>query len=122
MSEQHEAEALATRLKYAGLAFTHIPNETGGTPEAFRRAIRMKRAGTSPGFPDYIILKDGTYYFIELKTKTGKATPTQRAWLETLAKMPNTICAVCHGCDEAVELLGLDQKQVNRKDTYISTY
>lgn len=30
-------------LKLRGYKFTHIPNETGHSPEAFRRAIRMKR-------------------------------------------------------------------------------
>lgn len=52
-TEQQESELLAAYLRIKGYKFTHIPNETGSDPAAKRRAIRMKRAGTSKGFPDF---------------------------------------------------------------------
>ena len=55
-TEQQEAEVLAAYLRLKGYKFTHIPNETGSDPRARARAVRMKRAGVSRGFPDYLII------------------------------------------------------------------
>jgi hypothetical protein len=106
LSEQQEAESLAKWLQIRRFDFTHIPNETGHSPEAKRRAIRMKRAGTSAGFPDYLIFAQGKRIAIELKRndKSAKATPKQKAWLMVLARF-GFECAVCHGRDEAVEFI-----------------
>lgn len=104
-TEQQEAEALAIWLTVHGYTFTHIPNETGSDPAARRRAVRMKRAGVSKGFPDYLIFKDGKKWAIELKRrKGGRASPEQRKWLGILAAH-GFIAAVCNGCDEAVAFL-----------------
>lgn len=104
-TEQEEAVMLASYCQIKGLHFTHIPNETGGDMMAKRRAIRMKRAGVSRGFPDYIIIKDKKLYFIELKRqKGGKVSHEQRKWLEVLATT-GAKCAVCNGAKEAIEFL-----------------
>lgn len=104
-TEQQEAEALAAWLRVKGYWFTHIPNETGSDPAARRRAVRMKRAGVSRGFPDYLIFTVKHCIAIELKRqKGGKATPEQRAWLEVLAAH-GFYTAICHGRDEAVEFV-----------------
>ena len=71
-SEQVEAEAFAQWLEINRFRFTHIPNETGSSDEAKRRAVRMKRAGTSPGFPDYLIYPPGFNIAIELKSLVGR--------------------------------------------------
>lgn len=42
-TEAEEGKALVSYLRMRGLTFTHIPNETGSSPEARRRAIRMKQ-------------------------------------------------------------------------------
>jgi hypothetical protein len=55
-TEADEGKILVAYLRTRGFMFTHIPNETGHSPEAKRRAIRMKQQGTSKGFPDYVIL------------------------------------------------------------------
>lgn len=104
-TEQQEAEALAAYCRIKGYDFTHIPNETGGDMAARRRAVRMKRAGTSKGFPDYLIFTKIKCYAIELKRrKGGRATPEQRKWLEVLAAH-GFVAAVSHGADEAIELI-----------------
>lgn len=104
-TEQQESEALAAYLRIRGYPFTHIPNETGHTPEAKRRAIRMKRAGTSPGFPDYLVFPNNRRIAIELKRKKGGTVkPEQRKWLEVLAAS-GFECAIAKGRDEAVEFI-----------------
>lgn len=104
-TEQQEAERLAAYLRIKGYPFTHIPNETGGDPAARRRAIRMKRAGVSRGFPDYIIIKGGRLIVIELKRrKGGRATPEQRKWLDEFARIGARV-AICNGADEAIEFI-----------------
>lgn len=66
----------------------------------------MKRAGTSRGFPDYLVFKDGKRYAIELKSRRqgAKATPEQRAWLLVLAQY-GFESAVCHGSIEAIDFI-----------------
>ena len=104
-TEQQEAEALAAYLRTKGYDFTHIPNETGSDPAARRRAVRMKRAGVSRGFPDYVIFAGGIRFAIELKRKKGgKASPEQRAWLEVLAAY-GFECAIANGAEEAIEFI-----------------
>lgn len=99
-SEQSEAEALAAWLRLQRFDFTHIPNETGSSDEAKRRAIRMKRAGTSRGFPDYLIYARGHRIAIELKKLDGTASKEQKDWLAVLSKYGYE-AAVCHGWQEA---------------------
>jgi hypothetical protein len=104
-TEQQEAETLAAWLRVHGIPFTHVPNETGHTMEAKRRAIRMKRAGVSKGFPDYLVFKDGKSYAIELKRRQGgRATPEQREWLTVLSRH-GFESAICHGAGEAIDFL-----------------
>jgi hypothetical protein len=106
ITEQQESELLATYLRIKGYKFTHIPNETGSDPAAKRRAIRMKRAGTSKGFPDYLIFANGKSIAIELKSrrKGAKATPEQKEWLLTLSEY-GFESAICHGSSEAIEFI-----------------
>lgn len=84
--EEDEAMLLSNWLSIRGYKFTHIPNETGGSREAIIRAQKMKRQGTSAGFPDYIIyLKNGLTLHLELKKKKGGSlSPNQRKWRDFL--------------------------------------
>lgn len=81
-----------------------MPNETGSSDEAKRRAVRMKRAGVSRGFPDYMIYAEGFRIVIELKSLVGKATKEQLAWLKFLATQGYHV-AVCHGAREAIQFV-----------------
>lgn len=104
-TEQQEAEALAQYLRIRKYHFTHIPNETGSSPEARRRAVRMKRAGVSRGFPDYLIFKDGKRFAIELKRrKGGRTTEQQIDWLNVLSKYGFNV-KVCNGAQEAIDFI-----------------
>jgi hypothetical protein len=104
-TEQQEAEALAAYCRVKGYAFTHIPNETGSDPAAIRRAIRMKRAGVSKGFCDYLIFKDGQSFAIELKRQRGgTVSAEQRVWLAILSAH-GFRAAICHGFQESIEFL-----------------
>jgi hypothetical protein len=40
---------------------------------------------SAPGFPDLVLARPGELAFAELKTDTGRPTPTQLAWLAVLA-------------------------------------
>lgn len=104
-TEQQEAEALAAYLRLKGYKFTHIPNETGSDSRARARAVRMKRAGVSRGFPDYLVFANGKRYAIELKRKKGgRATPEQLAWLGVLDEYGFNV-KVCNGTEEAIAFI-----------------
>lgn len=107
LTEAQEAEILVAWLRVHRIAFTHIPNETGGSPEAKRRAIRMKRQGTSKGFADYIIALPGTgLLFIELKRVRGSVTSLeQKAWIETLNQCPGSQAFIAKGADVAIKIV-----------------
>lgn len=115
-TESQEAQVLVQWLQMQSLKFTHVPNETGHTMEARRRAVRMKREGTSAGFPDYTILIDpaqaadhkGWVIMIELKRrKGGTVSPAQRAWVDSFnaLKIPGVVAVVARGAQEATDQL-----------------
>ena len=104
-TEQQEAEAFATYCRIKNYDFTHIPNETGSDPRARARAVRMKRAGVSRGFPDYLIFANGNRYAIELKRTKGSSTSAEQLkWLKTLESY-GFKTKVCKGALEAIEFL-----------------
>ena len=103
--ESQEAATLVAYLQLKGYKYHHSPNETGHTPEARRRAIRMKREGTSPGFPDYVLLAKGHIVVIELKRLKGSVTsPEQLQWLKDFESCgAKTLLA--KGAGEAIDFL-----------------
>lgn len=104
-TEAQEADVLVAYLRRRSIPFTHIPNETGHTMEARRRAVRMKRQGVSRGFPDYIVVLRKRVIAIELKRQRGsKTSPEQTAWVETLndSGMPT---AICRGAVQAIAFI-----------------
>lgn len=104
-TEDAEQRALVQWLRLRGYAFHHSPNATGHTPEARRRAGRMKAAGTSAGFPDLLVFAHGKRIAIELKRqKGGRASKEQLDWLTRLANY-GFEAAVCHGAAEAIEFI-----------------
>lgn len=100
--EAEEAKTFVAWLRLKGYKFMHIPSETGHSPEARRRAIRMKQQGTSPGFPDYLIIKDNRVLVIELKRQKGSVvSPEQREWLAAFAGA-NIPSFITRGAEEAI--------------------
>ena len=105
-TEAMEAHTLVAYLRVKGLKFHHSPNETGSSPEARRRAIRVKREGTSKGFPDYVILVGGSMLFIELKRVKGSVTsPEQKEWIEAINAIPNCQAVICKGAQAAIDII-----------------
>lgn len=104
-TESEEAHTFVAWLQVKGYMLHHSPNETGHTPEMKRRAVRVKREGTSKGFPDYLIIKSGKLIAVELKRVKGSVTsPEQLVWLQALAAC-GVAAAVCHGAKEAIEFV-----------------
>lgn len=104
-TEAQEGAALVAYLRIRGHMFTHIPNETGGSPEARRRAIRMKQQGTSKGFPDYLIITKAGLVAVELKrVKGSKVSPEQIAWVKALGDCGVT-ARICKGAEEAIAFI-----------------
>ncbi len=105
-TEEQEGVTLVAYLRNKHYRFHHSPNETGSSPEARRRAVRMKRQGVSKGFPDYLIFAHGKCIAIELKStrKGAKATQEQLDWLMELNNY-GFESAVCHGAREAIEFI-----------------
>lgn len=104
-TEAQEARTLVAYLRVHGYKFTHIGNETGSSPEARRRAIRMKQQGTSPGFPDYVIIVNGRLIAIELKrVKGSRVSPEQGEWLDALTQA-GVPAYVAKGAEHAIQII-----------------
>jgi hypothetical protein len=114
--EEDEQIAFVQWCRVNGLIVHHSGNEIGGsTPAMKARAVKMKKMGTSKGFPDLLVFipimgatgEADSYQgcAIEMKRRKGsKVTKEQREWLEIL-QASGIMCAVCHGADEAVEFV-----------------
>lgn len=104
-TEYQEGEVLVAYMRLKRYKFTHIPNETGHTQEARRRAVRMKRQGVSRGFVDYLVIVDNKMIGIELKRRIGgKTSPEQIEWIKALnaAGIPTK---VCKGAEAAISFI-----------------
>lgn len=110
--EDWEAEQFHKWLAARHIPHTHVPNETGHSQEAKRRAIRMKRQGTSAGVYDYEIYvpvysaegEPQDYELVKLELKRvvgGTVSDSQRKWgkIYTMAGIRNF---VCRGHKEAI--------------------
>jgi hypothetical protein len=84
------------RLQYV----FHIPNESVGGPGWL---VRNRQMGVRSGVPDlfYPVPRKGYHgLFIEMKTKTGRLSITQKRWLNALNEM-GYLAVVAHGWEEA---------------------
>ena len=103
-------QILAQYLDYLGLWWCHVPNERKCSPQA---GARMKRLGVKAGVPDVLIFdrpphrhpRECAGIAIELKREHGGVvSEAQRQWLDELRRR-RWIAEVCHGADEAIDLL-----------------
>ena len=87
------------------LAFLHhSPN--GGSRNA-REGARLKREGVKAGFPDLFLpipRKEYHGLFIELKSKKGRTSQSQKMWLELL-KYQGYCAKVCNDFDDVTKLI-----------------
>ena len=93
-----------------GLYFTHLPF---GEARSERTGARLKRMGTRPGAPDFLLIWKGRPIGLELKIKGGRQTETQRD-TEADWTLAGGLYRVCKGYDETVDFL--DEIGVLRPD------
>lgn len=107
--EYYESVAFAEWLQLKGYRFSHIANETR-TPFMGTR-VKNKRMGVKSGVPDYlIVLPEKGLLWIELKAKNGKASPTQREWVNDLNTVPNCEATICYSAQEAIEYVEMIER------------
>lgn len=114
--EDEEQMAFVQWCQLNNIKVQHCANEIGGSTRAVKvRAIKMKKMGTSKGFPDllvfipvYGVTKHIDCYqmcAIEMKRKKGSTTsPEQKQWLKVL-EMAGIPSAICKGADAAIEFV-----------------
>lgn len=122
--EDEEVTAFHQWLQLQNIPHTHVPNEAGGsTPAMKARAVKMKRLGTSKGFPDLLVFipvygvsgEVDCYQMcaIEMKRKKGgRVTAEQKEWLEIL-QASGVMSAVCKGAEEAIAFVEAIRKEIN---------
>lgn len=122
-TEDDEQIAVVQWCQLHGLRVHHSPNEMGGSTSAIKaRAIRMKRLGTSKGFPDLLVFVPIKNSYgdidayqplaIEMKRVKGSTTSTeQKAWIKVfeLAGIPGK---VCKGAGAAIAFIEEQIKQI----------
>lgn len=102
-----EAEEQITVVQYCDLKdipIYHIANEGKRT---YYTGTLLKRMGMRRGVPDLCVpLPKGKFhgFYIEMKSRKGKATNEQISWLKRL-KDNGYATAICHGADEAINLI-----------------
>jgi len=104
-SEEEECkmlvEYLDTTKKYT---YSHIAQST--YTNSWKVKNRNKAMGVRSGVPDYIIIKNKTLIFIEMKReKGGTVSPSQQEWINALNKCKKIKASVCNGVGEAINLL-----------------
>lgn len=122
--EQDEQMAFVQWCQLQDIRVHHSGNEIGGSTSAMKaRAVKMKKMGTSKGFPDLLVFipvygitgKIDCYQMcaIEMKRRKGSTTsPEQKDWLEIL-QASGVMCAVCKGADEAIAFVEAIKKEID---------
>jgi len=77
-SERALQHVIVKALDLMGFIVIHIPNQYAKG--------RVRDAGFASGAPDLIVLKEGKVFFLEVKTKTGRVRPSQKAFAERLRR------------------------------------
>jgi hypothetical protein len=114
--EQDEQIAFVQWCRLKGIIVHHSGNEISGSTKALKiRAIKMKRMGTSKGFPDLLVfvpIKGATgevdsYQPLAIEMKRQKYSTTskeQKEWLKIL-EMAGIPSRVCKGAGDAIEFV-----------------
>lgn len=104
-TEAEEQIMVVQYLELRGHKFTAIPNETGSSMEAKRRAVRLKRQGVRKGFCDLVAIVNGTFIAIEMKRQHGgTVSKEQKEWIDALNKA-GIPARVCKGAKEAINFI-----------------
>jgi hypothetical protein len=121
--EEDEQIAFVQWCKLNDILVHHSGNELGGSTAAIKaRGRKMKKMGTSKGFPDLLVFipvygvngRVDAYQMcaIEMKRRKGSTTSKeQKEWLEVL-QASGAMCAVCKGADEAIRFVETIMKEI----------
>lgn len=122
--EQDEQIAFVQWCRLNDILVHHSGNEIGGSTSAMKaRAVKMKKMGTSKGFPDLLVFipvygitgRVDCYQMcaIEMKRKKGSTTSKeQKEWLKVL-QASGAMSAVCKGADEAIAFVDAIRREIN---------
>ena len=122
--EEDEQMAFVQWCRLNHIIVHHSGNEIGGSTSAMKaRAVKMKKMGTSKGFPDLLVFipvygttGDVDCYqmcAIEMKRKIGSTTSKeQKEWLKVLTES-GVLCSVCRGADEAIKFIETIRREIN---------
>lgn len=126
--EEDEQIAFVQWCHLQGIIVHHSGNEIGGSTGAMKaRAVKMKKMGTSKGFPDLLLFLPITSLItgetdayqpvaIEMKRTKGSTTSKeQKEWLHILEKA-GIPCAVCKGCEAAIEFVREQMAEISGED------
>lgn len=122
--EEDEQKAFVQWCRLNHILVQHCANEIGGSTAAMKaRAVKMKKLGTSKGFPDLLVFVPvyGTtgdvdcYQMcaIEMKrTVGGRVSEEQKEWLDILSAS-GVLCSVCKGAEEAINFIETIKREIN---------
>jgi len=107
MPESAIHEGIAKLLEVAAprrVLWWHTPN--GEKRDKVTAAI-LKRMGTKPGIPDFLLYDTSTGYLyaMEVKAKDGHLSESQSAWMEHFTNSPTGRYAVARSVDDAIQIM-----------------
>ena len=95
-------EWLALLEAQGRLMYAHVPN--GGARSA-SEGSRLKKMGVRPGFPDLILIfPGGRSAYVEMKAGTGKLSPDQGHWYDSLVFHGHSYY-VCRSLEEMQQIV-----------------
>lgn len=83
MTEDEWQQRITDTASTYGWRWFHAPKNL-----PYVKGGKRKQAVRS-GFPDLVLVRDGRLIFAELKSRVGRATPEQIAWLRDLDDVPH---------------------------------
>lgn len=86
--------------------FFSVPNERdlSASGNRFAHMAKLKKMGYTPGAPDLVIVKNGTAYFLEVKTPTGVVSDNQRRFMNNAAAA-GAHYSLARSYDDAIKVL-----------------
>lgn len=90
------------RDEFDGIFF-HVENETGGKRTALYNMIK-KVTGKIPGVPDYVFMRQGKAFMIEIKAEKGFLNKNQKIFHKWCEKY-NVPVFVCRSWEEVKKIL-----------------
>lgn len=93
----------AVRLKLSELGYAVFRINTGKFKLADGRWFDV---GVPKGFSDLIAVKDGRVFFLEVKTKDGKASPEQVNFITVMRDRYGCAAGIVRSVDDAIRLVG----------------